>query len=464
MKPIQYFLSVSCMLALAASAVAEDAATVSSEVVRRAYDSLRPAVGLVEYTAEVTNTSTGDVARRGGNSLGLVVAPDGLVMAFGHLVLENSEPVNVRVTLGQGGGTEQVYEGEVLSKPEDINVSFIRLKSDEPLNLPYVRFDTATLQLNDPVAIIGILGSTMDNVPAIQQSRVGAILDRPRTTYCLEERVAFGYVGGPVIDAAGHIVGVVGFDLSAEEGGELYARSGHPLVYQSELFARYIRNPLQDDATDDEEGNAWLGILSQPLTDDLAIYWSLPQSGGVVVSTVVPGSPAEAAGFQVGDVLQQFNGQPLDMRLDRDIRAFTKLVREAPVGAPVPVALLRDGQPVSLEVTLREQPKSRREAGEYDSEVLGLTVREITTDIRLMLNLPESVNGVIIRRVRAGSPAHVAGMRTGLIILNFGNHPITSLADFESAAAAVAEAKPAEISVLGLLPTGRQFYRIEPRW
>lgn len=447
-----------------ASTIAADAATVPPDVVRRAYAAISPAVGLVEYTAEVINPSTGDVTRRGGNCLGLVVSRDGLVMAFGHLVLENSEPVNVRVRLGQGNGDEEVYPGEMLVKPEDVNVSFIRLQSDTPLNLPYVRFDASALRLDDPVAVVGVLGSPLDNVPGVQHRRISAILERPRTTYCLDERVAFGYVGGPVIDQDGRVVGVVGFDLSPEEGGELYVRSGHPLVYQAPLFTRYIQNPPHQDVDDEGEGDAWLGILSQPLTDDLAAYWNLPQNGGVVVSTVVPGSPAAEAGITVGDVVRRFNNHPLDIRLDREIRGFTKLVRETPVGVAVPVRVLREGASLDLQVTLRRQPKSRREAEEFESRPLGLTVREITTDMRLLLNLPDAVNGVIVRSIRSGSPSQLAGLRPGIIILNIGNYPITSLQDFQDAADALVESKPAEISVFGLSPSGRQFYRIEPRW
>lgn len=449
---------------LAIPAIAAEDSVVPAEVVRRAYADISPAVGLVEYTAEIINTTSGNVSRRSGNCLGLVVSSDGLVMAFGHLVLENSEPVNIRMRLGQGNGDEAIYTGDVLEKPEDVNVTFIQLQSDTPLNLPYVRFSPVALQLDEPVVVLGVMGTPLDNVPGIQHRRVGAILERPRTTYCVDERLAFGYVGGPVIDRAGRVVGVVGFDLSAEEGGELYVRSGHPLIYQAPLFSKYIRNPLAKDTDEPDDGDAWLGILSQPLTDDLAMYWNLPGGGGVVVSTVVPGSPAADAGLSIGDVITRFNGNALDVRLDRDIRGFTKLVRETPVGVPVPVKLLRDGEPLELEVTLREQPKSRREAEEFESPALGLTVRELTTDMRLLLNLPETVNGVIVRRIRSGSPSHIAGLNPGVIILNIGNYPIASLDAFEEAVSALVESKPAEISVFGLSPSGRQFYRIEPRW
>lgn len=46
-----------------------------------------------------------------------------------------------------------------------------------------------------------------------------------------------------MINTAGNVVGVVGFDLTLNEGGELYVRSGHPLIYQTELLEGYIKNP-----------------------------------------------------------------------------------------------------------------------------------------------------------------------------------------------------------------------------
>src|SRR5690606_10217028 len=145
----------------------------------------------------------------------------------------------------------------------------------------------------------------------------------------------FGYVGGPVINSAGNIVGVVGFDLSTNEGGDLYTRSGHPLVYQTALFKHYINNPPSKEALDAQETDAFLGVFSQPLTDDLATYWKLPQEGGVVVSTVIDGSPAAEAGLLPGDVIVMFNEVPVRAKLDREIPGFTKIVRDAGIGKAV---------------------------------------------------------------------------------------------------------------------------------
>src|SRR5690606_1801161 len=100
--------------------------------------------------------------------------------------------------------------------------------SDTPLNLPHVKFaPSSSLDLGQPVSMIGLLGETLDFVPGIQTGLIGAVLDKPRKTYCLESSVRFGFVSGPVMDTQGRIVGVVGFDMTAAEGGDLYIRSGH---------------------------------------------------------------------------------------------------------------------------------------------------------------------------------------------------------------------------------------------
>lgn len=427
------------------------------------YSKVAPAVCIVSYSSNVTNPNSGNVTKRNTRALGLIVSPAGLIMAHGHMQLENSEPFNIKVTIGQGDD-EQEYDAKVLTKPEDVNVCFLQITNDKNVTLPYVRFAPAPIELGESVALIGLLGDTLDFNRALVVRRIGSVLDKPRMTYCLDDRLLFGYVGSPVMDLAGRIVGVIGFDLSSDEGGDLYVRSGHPLVYQTDLFAKYIANPPSESEPKTAADGAFLGIFSQPLTDDLAEYWKVPANGGIVVGTVMPNTPAEAAGLRTGDVLVNFNNTPLKAKQDREVLAFTKLVREAGVGAAVPLKLLRDGQPVETTVTLVERPKSARDAGEFEDKVFGLTVREITSDLRVVLNLGPDVQGVIVRRVKSGSWAQLGEMIPGVIIMNFGGHPVKSLDDFKAAADKVAEAKPAEFTVFARVGTKTGFFRLQPRW
>lgn len=455
-------LTIIALAAIAAHPVAL-AQEMPASFVRSAYDAVAPAVCVVKYASEITNPQTGRTSRRNTRALGLLVSKDGLVMAHGHMDVEDSEPFAIRVSVGEGDD-EKEYDARLLRKPEDVNVCFVQIETTENITFPFVRFADRPLQLGDPLMLIGLLGDSLDYSRSILMRRVGSVLEKPRTTYCIDERLLFGFVGSPVINVRGEVVGVVGFDLASTEGGELYVRSGHPLVYQTALFQLFIENPPTEDTAAPEEDGAFLGVFTQPLTDDLAEYWGLAQEGGIVVGTIIAGSPAAQAGLQMGDVITRFGGVTVKAKQDREVLAFTKLVRDAGAGASVPVTVLRNGEPVELTVTLAERPKSARDAGEFEDETFGLTVREITTDVRILLNLSEDVQGVIVRRVKSGSWASLAEIIPGTIILNFGGHPVTNLDDYKAAAEQLKADKPDEIAVFCRVGARTGFFRIQPRW
>ncbi len=426
------------------------------------FNKVSQSVCIINYSSNVTNPNSGEITKRSTRALGLIVSPSGLVMAHGHMQLENSEPFNIKVSVGQGDA-EIEYDATLLAKPEDVNIAFVKINNDQNKTLPYVQFEQASLRVGDPVALIGLMGETLDFSRSLVVRRIGAVIDKPRTTYCIDERLLFGFVGSPVMDLSGRIVGVVGFDLATEEGGDLYVRSGHPLVYQTELFAKHIANPPGGESETPKD-DAFLGVFSQPLTDDLAEYWQVPSNGGIVVGTVMAGSPADLAGIKTGDIIVSFNDTPLRVKQDREVLGFTKLVRDAGVGKPVPVKMLRDGQPVETSVTLVERPKTARDAGEFEDTVFGLTVREITTDLRVVLNLGTDIEGVIVRRVKSGSWAQLAEVVPGVIIMNFGGYPVKTIDDFKVAVEKVQTDKPAEFTIFARIGTRTGFFRVQPRW
>jgi len=378
--------------------------------------------------------------------------------------IENMEPFNIRVRVGKESG-EKEYPARLLKKPDDVNLCFVQIQPESPETFPYAKFASGvSLELGEPVLILTLLGETLDFVPSILIRRIGAILDKPRMTYCLDEPLGLGAVAGPAINRRGQLVGVVGFDLSTQEGGELYVRSGHPLIFQSDLFRSYIENPPGESAPVSTRHAAWLGIINQPLTDDLAEYWGLPKNGGIVVSSILPGSPAASAGLQRGDVIIEFNGTPVRARQNREMLAFSKMVRDTGPGKTASITLLRDRQPVQVQVTLAERPKAARDAEEFEDTLFGLTVREITTDLRMRINLAEEVQGVIVSRVRNGSWAQIAGVRPGVIIMSVGGIPVANLTEYEDALEKISRQRPNEVALFCRVGARTGFFRIRPRW
>src|SRR5690606_33056231 len=130
------------------------------------------------------------------------------------------------------------------------------------------------------------------------------------------------------------------------------------LAYQEELFAKYLKEPPMRTRTTSGDDHAWLGVVTQTLTDEFDTYWNLHNKGGINLSTVVAGSPAQQAGLREGDVIVNFNGTPIRAKQDRDVMGFTKLVREAGAHKDATIRILRGGEPMEIKVTLGDRPRS----------------------------------------------------------------------------------------------------------
>lgn len=442
---------------LAAPAFADG---IPKEIYQKIDSDFIPALCKITYAVEITNNNTGETSRRASYALGILVSEDGLVLAHGHILLENRKPMSIKVTVGSGEDEEE-YSATYLEKPDDINVAFLQIETEEDIKFPYLEFDTkSTLALGDPFLNIGLLNANFDYAKTIQLHRVGAVLTDPRLTYTVDDSIGFGFMGGPVFSENGTPIGVIGFDLSRNEGGEIYTRSGYPIVYQASLFQKYIDTPPGEEDDDD----AYLGVYTQPLTEDYAEYWKLPDEGGIIVSTVISGSPAYKAGFKSGDIITHFNEETVTARKDQDVVSFTKMVRESPVNEPLPIKFYREGKPMELKLTLTNRPIAGKDADEFEDKIFGITVRELTTDVRIRLNLGDQAQGVIVQAIKSGSPASLARLRRNYVIQAIGEIPVRNLDEFQKAIAQIANAKPTEIPVFCRIGANTAFFRMKPRW
>jgi len=140
------------------------------------------------------------------------------------------------------------------------------------------------------------------------------------------------------------------------------------------------------------------------------------------------------------------------------------MVREKKIDETVDLVIWRDGETKTIPVKLGARPRSAQDAGEYTDETLGLVVREITRDLRILLNLGEDVQGVIVRRVISGSPAQISRMQPGVIILSLADMPVSGLDDFKKGMDALLQTKPAEVSIFARVGPATGFFRVRPRW
>jgi serine protease Do len=195
----------------------------------------------------------------------------------------------------------------------------------------------------------------------------------------------------------------------------------------------------------------WLGVSVQEVTPELASALKLDVKEGALVAQTNPGSPADKAGVQRGDVIETFNGKPVVKPRD-----LSRTVASTPVGSSVPIEVLRDGKTVKLTAKIEKLASESEETaqaggGEQEhagADSLGLQITDIDDDIRQQLELKPGAKGAIIAAVEPGSPAADAGLRPGDLIVEVNKKGVSSAEEADKRIAAAGD------SVLFLVKRG----------
>jgi serine protease Do len=431
----------------------------SRATISRVYSELSPALVVVHYAVEVYDRNSQRTRKRSGHCLGVLVRPSGLVLAPGHVNMTDAEPIDVRIRLL----SQREYDAHVLPKDKNLNVTFFQIDSSESLELPYAEFADQELEIGDQVMVVGVLTPATDFARTFELGWVSSVIESPRNVYATTVPVTRGLMGGPVVNVRGEVVGVIGRDLAPSEGGQIYVRYDHPMVYPTKELVSLIETP-PSKTQERVRNEAWLGAFIQPLSDELAEYWQIEPTGGIVISGVIPRSPAEKAGIVRGDIVKSVGGTPVTVRHDAQVSEFTKLIREVGANRTVRIRLLRGGQPVDVDVELTVLPKESDEAERYKDTEFGLTVREMTVDVILYGELEPTIQGVVVHSVVSAGWAGLAGLKPDDIIMAVGDEKIAGLDDFKRVLDILREARPAEIVVFAQRGLRTAFFRIEPQW
>jgi serine protease Do len=147
------------------------------------------------------------------------------------------------------------------------------------------------------------------------------------------------------------------------------------------------------------------------------------------VAQVLPNSPAEAAGLQVGDVIVSFNGKEI-----RNSAVLPPMVGTSPVNRDAELTILRDGDSAQVKVKIGELPAeddltlAATPQEPARTSLLGVTVAELSAKQRQELDIQQPA-GVYVEAVEEG-PAQQAGIREGDVILKLNNQWVKDAAGF----------------------------------
>ncbi len=198
------------------------------------------------------------------------------------------------------------------------------------------------------------------------------------------------------------------------------------------------------------EQRSVLGIQIQELTADLAKGLGVtPSTSGVVVSQVLDDSPAARAGVKAGDIIIEYEGQPVSRPLD-----LSERVAATPVGKSVTLKVLRNGQATTLSATTAGMEMTGQPAEGPKTGRFGLALMPLTPEIAQHLGIAGQ-QGLVVHAVRKGSLADQVGLRPGDVITEVNRQPLTSVEQLRSA---LEQAAPDRPTLLLVRRDGRATY------
>ncbi|MFM7185948.1 MAG: Do family serine endopeptidase [Planctomycetota bacterium] len=360
-----------------------------------------------------------------GSGSGVIVDASGVVITNNHVV-EGADVVTVELSDGRE------FKATSIETDPASDLAVVRLADAE--GLPTATFgDSDKLEIGDWVIAIGNPFDLETTVSAGIISGKGRELGGVRRAQFLQTDAAInpGNSGGPLINLEGEVVGI-NTAIASSSGGN----QGIGFAIPANL-ARWVTDQL---IADGKVERAYIGVQMGPLDTRMAAKLGVKDHrSGVLVNDVVPGSPAAAAGVQELDVITAFDGQPV-----RGTRSLQEIVERSAIGKPHSLTVFRDGEQVTLTITVKPlpsdlaqeggTPQRRAELGSetFYTEEFGLEVRDKTT---LAEDGYAGFDGVIVDRVDEDGPAAKAGLGPGMLIRKVGKTPVTTIEQFEAALA-----------------------------
>ena len=183
----------------------------------------------------------------------------------------------------------------------------------------------------------------------------------------------------------------------------------------------------------------------QPVDRDLARSFGLDKPVGALVADVMPDTPAETGGLKAGDVILSFNGEKVVDAADLPL-----IVGKAPIGETATVQIVRDGEPMTIDVPVGARSKYADTAGKSDDSAggaagdLNIAVRELTEQERKKAGLED--RGLLVGNVGPG-PIAQAGIQAGDVLLRFGSQSLTSVDQLRQAVKEAPRGKPIAVQI-----------------
>lgn len=361
-----------------------------------------------------------------GVGSGFIISGDGFVLTNAHVV-EGADEVFVTLT------DKREFKAKIIGTDRRTDVALVKIEGN---NLPRLTIgDSSKLRVGEWVIAIGSpfgLDSTVTAGIVSANSRdTGDYLPLIQTDVAVNP----GNSGGPLINMRGEVVGI---------NSQIYSRSGG---YMGISFAVPIDEAMRVSEQLKTTGRVIrgrIGVQIGEVSKDVAESLGLPRAQGALVARVEPGSPADKAGVEAGDIITAFNGTVIEKSGD-----LPRQVGNTRPGTKATLTVLRKGQKRDLPVVVAEmesdqqaRKKEEKVKPEQAANALGLIVSDLSDEQKRELRLD---GGVLVES--AEGAAGRVGLQQGDVIVRLNNTDIKDAKQFNALASKLDPKKSALLLV-----------------
>ena len=369
--------------------------------------------------------NNGDDERRqlsGGS--GFIISPDGYILTNNHVV-EDAAKVEVHYGADENGNGGHTVTAKIVGRDPETDIAL--LKIDAPTRLPSVPLgDSDRIRSGDWAIAVGNPFQFANTLTVGVISAKGRSLNLSEQTRSFENfiqtdaAINFGNSGGPLLNINGEVVGI---NTAIRAGGAQGLGFATPINTAKRLLP---------DLKQGKVVRGYLGMSITDVTENTAKALNLPEVRGAEVESTEPGAPAEKAGIQHGDIIVDIDGKPI-----RNNRELIDYISYLPVGSNVKVGLIRNGQHMVVTAKTATRPPDGTEETENtlnptepSRNRLGLSVTDISAEMRQQYGLPDNLTGVVVTSVKDVSPAGEVGISEGDVISEVRGTKITNATEF----------------------------------
>ena len=362
--------------------------------------------------------------RQRGLGSGVIVSTDGYILT-NHHVIDGAEEIEIEMT------GRQPLDAKLVGSDPPSDLAVLKINASDLTALALA--DSDKVQVGDLVLAVGNplgIGQTVTmGIISAKSRRTGLSNGSFEDFLQTDAPINRGNSGGALVDSNGNLVGI---------NSQILSPSGGSIGIGFAIPSNMARDVLDQLLKSGEVRRGHLGIVVQPVTEDMAANLSLNNVRGLIVSQIQPGSAAERAGMKRGDVILALNGNAVS-----DPNSFRNDVAGTPPGNTVTLRVLREGNEQELRATLEEfkveerpvspvRNNSSESRGDQTGK-LGLAVQPLTPAIAQQLGISAETQGLVVVEIDPAGPAADSGIQRGDVIEAVNQQPMRTVAEIRTA-------------------------------